>query len=245
MTRRLSVPPRLAVVAVLLLVAACKRSDERATPAPAATTASTNAAAVATAGGDVARVGGDTAIDRRADAGRILGAPGARVWMVMISDFQCPYCKQWHDSTYPAIEREYVRPGKIRLAYVNLPLSSHRHAWPAAETAMCASAQGKFWPVHDGLFATQPRWSRLSDATALFDSIAVAAGVDAAAFRACLRDHATKPLIQADADRAERTGIQSTPSFIIGNQLVEGAYPIDAFRPVLDSAIAAAGAGAR
>src|SRR5213079_1028197 len=84
-------------------------------------------------------------ISDRADQGRIAGSPNAGVWVIAASDFQCPFCKRWHDETYPLILRDYVQTGKIRLAYLNYPISSHTYAVPSAEAAMCASAQGKFW----------------------------------------------------------------------------------------------------
>lgn len=187
--------------------------------------------------------GRDTALLSRADDGRTAGSQNAKVWLIEISDFQCPYCRQWHDSTYPAIRREYVDAGKVRMAYVNLPLSMHRNAMPAAEAAMCAAAQDKFWPVHDGIFESQAQWHDQADAMPIFSAIAQRAGVDMTEWKACVDGHQVRPLIAADADRAQRSGIESTPSFIVGNQLVAGAYPLDVFRQVLDSALAAAARG--
>src|SRR5438270_1961275 len=77
----------------------------------------------------------------RADLARIQGSPNAPLWVIEVSDFQCPYCKQWHDQTYTAFVAQYVKTGKVRLAYVNFPLGIHVHAFPAAEAAMCAAAQ--------------------------------------------------------------------------------------------------------
>src|SRR5688572_22203201 len=108
----------------------------------------------------------------RADSGRIRGNPAAKVWMIIASDFQCPYCKMWHDQTDLAIRKEYVDNGKVRLAFVNFPLGNHPHAVPASEYAMCASAQGKFWEMHDQIFAAQERWAPMPDATAVFDELA-------------------------------------------------------------------------
>src|SRR5687767_5403414 len=79
-----------------------------------------------------------------ADRSRIQGSPTAPVWMIVVSDFQCPFCRTWHDSTYETLRREYVETGKIRMAYVHLPLSMHRHATITAEASMCAGVQGKF-----------------------------------------------------------------------------------------------------
>jgi protein-disulfide isomerase len=176
----------------------------------------------------------------RADAARIQGSTTAPIWVIEVSDFQCPFCKTWHDSTYRALQREFVTPGTIRLAYVNYPLPNHENAMPAAEAAMCAGAQGKFWEMHDGLFDTQDRWAHLPNAAALFDSVARSAGVDAAAMRRCIDQGAMRALIQADADRAQESGVQATPSFIIGGDvLLRGAQPIAAFRRAIAQKLAA------
>ena len=208
---------------------ACARSRD-GNAAPAADAAPSSAAAPAAHGGD--------SVSARADRARIQGEASARVWIVEVSDFQCPYCRMWHDSTYPALVREYVQTGKARLAYVNFPLPSHRNAWPAAEAAMCSGVQGKFWPMHDQLFSTQGAWAALADPSAFFDSLATAAGVDAPKMRACVTSHATRPLIQADLDRVMAAGINSTPNFIIGDQPIVGAQPIEVFRRAIDSALA-------
>ena len=96
-----------------------------------------------------------------ADSARIRGNPSSKVWMILSSDFQCPYCKMWHDSADMTIRREYIDNGKVRLAFVNFPINSHQNAIPAAEYAMCAAAQDKFWQAHDSLFAHQDTWAAL------------------------------------------------------------------------------------
>ena len=176
----------------------------------------------------------------RADAARIQGNANAPVWVVEVSDFQCPFCKTWHDSTYRVLQREFVNPGTIRLAYVNYPLPNHANALPAAEAAMCAGTQGKFWEMHDKLFDTQDRWAPLPNAAAVFDSVARAAGVDVAATRQCIDQGAMRALIQADAERARESGVEATPSFIIGGDvLIRGAQPIAAFRRTIAQKLAA------
>ena len=175
----------------------------------------------------------------RADLARIQGSASAPLWVIEVSDFQCPFCKQWHDNTYGALRDQYVKTGKVRLAYVNFPLSSHAHAWPAAESAMCAGAQGKFWPMHDGLFATQTRWQGLSSPMAMvvFDSLAQANGLDMQSWRNCVASGKMKPLIEADHDRASRAGASVTPSFMIGEKILPGAQPFPVLQRVIDSAL--------
>lgn len=176
----------------------------------------------------------------KADLSRIQGSTSAKVWFVIVSDFQCPYCKQWHDSAGEALRREYVKTGKIRVAYVNYPLGQHQQAVPTAEAAMCAGIEDKFWEYHDALFATQKTWQELRDATGLLDSIATAVGVNLPAHKECRKKHAMLPLIAADRDRAQTAGARSTPTFIVGGQTLSGVYPMSALRPILDAAVAQA-----
>lgn len=197
--------------------------------------ANTAVAAAAPAAADSLR----DALIARADLGRIAGRDSAAIWLVVVSDFQCPFCKRWHEETQPRIEANYVRPGKIRIAYINLPISTHRNAQPAHEAAMCAAEQGAFWPVADALFETQNDWKGKFDVVPYFDSLATRHTADDARFRRCIADGHTRALISTDVARVTRMGIGSTPSFIIGNRLLVGAQPYAAFAEVLDAALAA------
>jgi protein-disulfide isomerase len=227
---------RLAMIAVgaTLFGAACRPSDA-ARSSRASRSASPDQSAPAVR---------DTVLERKADHARIEGSDSARVWVVEISDFQCPFCKEWHDETYAAVKQDYVDSGKIRFAYINFPLPGHRNAWPAAEAAMCVAAQGKFWPMHDALFATQKSWETLSDPSSYLDSLAVSVGANSVAYHGCVSKHEMRALIQADIDRATSSGVNSTPSFNIGGEMIAGAQPTEVFRKAIDSALARHGAGA-
>lgn len=219
----------VAVLAAVSVLGACAKSDAK--PAPQQGSSS----------GDVAKppvpAGGlKDSTSTLADHNRTKGSDKAPIWLIEISDFQCPYCKQWHDESYEKINREFVQTGKVRLAYVNYPIPSlHPNARAASEAAMCASVQGKFWELHEALFINQARWAKLPDPKPVFDSMAVAAGVNAAAWRSCIESHATLPLIDADRDKSERAGVQSTPTFFVGSVKLEGAYPVDSFRTVINA----------
>ncbi len=201
------------------------------------------AATVATTGRDSAGTATyDTTLLRAADLGRIKGDSAAPLWIIEVSDFECPYCRRFHQETWAALEARYVRTGKVRVAFLNLPLPSHRNAWPAAEAAMCASVQGRFWPMHDSIFVAQERWATLARTDTLFRRLAVAVGVDTAAFRTCTESHATRPLIQGDLDRVTSAGVQSTPTFFVGDSVIAGAYPLAEFVRVIDAQLARAAA---
>ena len=174
-----------------------------------------------------------------ADRGRIEGDSAAPLWIIDASDFQCPYCAEWQRNTHEALRTEYVRTGKVKLAFVNFPLEQHEHAMPAARAAMCAGVQGRFWPVHDALFETQARWAAATDAAPLFESIARTAGVRVDEWKSCFASEVMDPLIIADRERAVNAGVGSTPTFIIGGQMIRGAAPIEEFRRVIDEVLAA------
>src|SRR5258705_1569440 len=108
----------------------------------------------------------------RADLARIQGSSTAPVWVIEVSDFQCPFCKQWHDETYSKLRDEFVKTGKIRLAYINFPLNPQANAWPAAETAVCAGGHGKFWEMHGALLVDQETCEQLASPALFFDSLA-------------------------------------------------------------------------
>jgi protein-disulfide isomerase len=220
-------------------LSACQSTDSaRASTSKSATSDTTTR--VATSAGTLGAATGDSVTDR-ADRGRILGDSTAPVWLVMASDFQCPWCKRWHDSTYAGIVQNYVRTGKVRMAYLNFPLSGHQNAPAAAEAAMCASIQGKFWQMHDALFNEQDKWSGLPRPDAVLDAIAARQGVAMPAWRECVSKHATMNLIAADRDRARAAGVKSTPTFFVGQWRLEGAEPYATFRSAIDSALALAG----
>jgi len=230
----------LRVLGVLSLAAAlaCRgaetaRRESNSSPAASPSTPATAAAATTPS----SRVPTDS-ISERADSGRIAGNPRAPLWIVEGSDFQCPYCKMWHDSTYGPLVRDYVASGKARLAYLNYPLSQHQNAMPAAEAAMCASVQGKFWAMHDSLFVSQQRWETLPNAMPSFDSLAARLGVNMSAWRDCVARHLTRPLIDADAERLRGSGVRSTPTFFVGDQRLEGFQPYSFFRQVVEAQLA-------
>jgi protein-disulfide isomerase len=227
----------LATSALALTVLGCSGKDGVAGSARAADAASLRPASAPAASDSTATV------LAKADAGRIIGSASATVWMIIISDFQCPFCKQWHDESWEAIRKEFVETGKIRVAYMNLPLGMHANATPAAHAAMCASVQGKFWPVQDAMFRTQKEWSNLADAHPFFESLARDAGADVDALRACVKSGVMGPLIQSDESRATSAGAQSTPTFFVGSQPLVGAQPLAAFRGAIHAALAAKPAG--
>jgi protein-disulfide isomerase len=239
--RRLSLLPAVVIAAAV----ACSNGNAADRPARATTPPTSSARAVSTPAANgttqTATTPASDSITEAADRGRILGAESAPVWFVMVSDFQCPFCKAWHDSTFRMIRKNYVDTGKLRMAFVNFPL--HANSLAAARTAMCAAAQGKFWDTHDRIFDSQNSWKNLKEPRRYLDSLAVASGANAAQLRSCEDGKHVEPLIQADQLRFQQAGVGGTPTFYVGRATMVGALPPMEFRHVIDSVLAATGKG--
>ncbi len=169
-------------------------------------------------------------------AQRTKGDDDAPITIFEASDFQCPYCRDFWEQTLPALEREYIRTGKARLVFLNLPLPQlHANAPAAHEFAMCGARQDRFWQVHDLLFQHQGQWARLDDPAPYFMVLADSAGLDADELTTCFTSGAVRGLVQQEAETNFRAGIQSTPSFIVEGLLLPGFAPPELWRPILDS----------
>ena len=226
---------RLLPILVATALAACSRSETPSAQASQVTTVSPGDVAPSMTGFS----GAEDSLAKMADRARIRGTETAQVWLVEVSDFQCPFCKQWHDETFAKLDQEYVKTGKIKIAYLNFPLTRiHKNAQIAAEAAMCAGVQGKFWELHSALFQTQSRWAEAKTPIVVFDSLAHAAGVNLKTWDGCMASHAMAKLIEADRDRSAKAGVESTPTFFVGDRALAGAYPVDTFRVAIDQALA-------
>ena len=170
-------------------------------------------------------------------AARTKGAANAPVTVYEMADFQCPACRVFAVTVLPTLEREYVETGKVRWVFINLPLTSiHPNAVAAAEVAMCAGRQGKFWPTHDLLYQSQDAWAKLAQPRDTLVALAQRAGADRAKLLACVNGGTARREIALDAERATRSGARATPSFYIEGGLLEGApYSPDPMRRLLDS----------
>lgn len=169
----------------------------------------------------------------------VQGDANAKLAILEFSDFQCPYCGKYAKETYQQLKGEFVAAGKVKYVFVNLPLSSHQYARGAAEAAECAHVQGRFWPMHDRLFAQQELL-----APANLEAHAQAVGLDAQSFATCLAGTAPS-LVDKDRELAKRLGVRSTPTFLIGTvnpdgtvrvtKQISGAHQATVFRQALQA----------
>jgi protein-disulfide isomerase len=169
-------------------------------------------------------------------AQRTMGSATAPVRVVEMSDFQCPWCRKFATETFSAIEREYIATGKVRWVFINFPISElHPNAVAAAELAMCAATQGKFWPMHDLLFKHQESWAPLREPGQYLLTLADSLHIPRDSVVPCVQTGAQRSLVERDANTASRIGARSTPTFLVDQILLSGAYPVEVFRKVLDS----------
>jgi protein-disulfide isomerase len=140
-----------------------------------------------------------------------LGAPTAPITIVEFSDYQCPFCGQFFAQSFPGIYEHYIETGKVRYVLRDFPLQSHPYAFKAAEAAHCAGDQGRYWRMHDRLFANQQALTP-ADLT----QHARAVGIKLGAFERCLRSGKHAGVVRTSLAGGERLGVTATPTFVIG-----------------------------
>jgi protein-disulfide isomerase len=160
-----------------------------------------------------------------------IGPPDAPITIIEFSDFQCPYCKRWHNEVYGRLMQEYQ--GKVRVVFRDFPLSSiHPDAESAAEAADCANEQGAFWEYHDKLF----NGDQLGQTVYL--QYAQELGLDMDKFKTCVDTGRYKSEVAADYDYASNLGVRSTPTFFLNGLPIVGAQPYDVFKQVIEQELA-------
>jgi len=159
----------------------------------------------------------------------VRGAADAPVTIVEFSDFQCPYCGR----VGPTLERlleEY--PGQVRVVYKHLPLSFHEHALPAAKAAVAAGRQGKFWEMHDALFASQRQLGEEK-----YRELAEELGLDVEQFERDYKSEEVAMEVAQDMNQARKLGVTGTPGFFVNGRFSSGAKPYQSFKTMVDAAL--------
>ncbi len=156
----------------------------------------------------------------------VRGNPKAPVTVVEFSDFQCPFCAR----ARPVVQQVRDTYGdKVRWVFRHFPLSFHASAEKAGEAAACAQEQGKFWQMHDRIWADHTKL-----AIADLKADAAALGLDVAAFDKCLDSGQTAARIERDQEEGAGYGVSGTPAFFVNGRLLSGAQPFEAFQQVID-----------
>jgi len=164
--------------------------------------------------------------------GHSAGSDAALVTIVVWSDFQCPFCGQ-NAPTLAKVRQEYG--DKVRIVYRHLPLPGHPDAELAAEATVAAAAQGKFWAMHDRLFADQRHLTRAD-----LDKVAQAIGLDMKAFRAALDERRYRDAVADDNAAGSALGIGGTPTLFVNGAPIEGAPRYDQLKMIVELRLAEA-----
>lgn len=170
------------------------------------------------------------------------GDLGAPVVLVEFTDFQCPFCRRHSSTVMSQIEQSYVATGKIRYVVREFPIGSlHPQAPKAAEAALCAGEQGRYWDMHALLFKN----AQLLDPASLVVH-AQSLGLDRSRFDECMIASRFAEQIRSDFEAGTKAGVRGTPSFFIGladpkdpnkvraTELISGAQPFEAFQRAID-----------
>ncbi len=174
-------------------------------------------------------------------SGKVLGPQNAAVVVQEFADFQCPYCRQFHDSILPQIISQYVATGKIRFEYHhfividnNVGGSESRHA---AEASECANEQGKFWDYFNMLFTNQQAEGSGAFSDSRLKAFAGAMGLDTAKFNACFDSHKYAQNVTADEALAASYRLDSTPSLLVNKTLVQNPLDFTSVKTAIDAAL--------
>ena len=185
------------------------------------------------------------------DAGKaqpyVYGKPDAPVTIWEFADFECPACAQFATLTEPDVRKRLADAGQVSFRFYDFPLDQHRNSVLASLSAACAADHNKFWEMHDRIFAGQDAWASRpgeSDAAAnrrasrLFAGYAKEIGLDESAWSKCVEEQRHLERIRANRQVGIQRQVRSTPTFIVGNQMVPGALSYDALKRLVDSAMA-------
>ncbi|MDH3298287.1 MAG: DsbA family protein [Gemmatimonadota bacterium] len=161
----------------------------------------------------------ETTAPASADAGVAIGPPDAPVTIAEFADFLCPYCRTFNSVVGKALRRDFAGPdGPVRWINYDFPL--HQTSWAPALAARCAEQQGRYWQMHDLLYAMSDDWNREANPNGKFVEIAETAGVDKDAFRTCLENRSGLQEIGAARRYGESLGVNSTPSLFINGRSI-------------------------
>ena len=171
------------------------------------------------------------------------GSVTAPVVVIEYSDYMCPACAKAESDALPQLNRRYVDSGRVQLAVRHFPLESiHHGATKAAVAAVCAANEGKFWEMHDALFADQKKLDQPS-LVARAESLSL----DVRTFGKCLSGQAADQVTR-DVQSATELNLRGTPAFLVGRRqagglikvvsVISGAVPFSTFEREIEAALA-------
>lgn len=164
------------------------------------------------------------------------GDDSAAVVMAEFTDYQCPYCARHYEQTEQQLIENYIDQGKVKHVMRDLPLPFHENSKKAAEAARCAGDQGKYWEMHDEIFANQEEWSA-GDSVEAFSQYATKIGLNVSSFDQCLSSGKFSQAVEDDLILAQKVGASGTPTFFVNGEILVGAQPYESFEAVIEAAL--------
>lgn len=170
-----------------------------------------------------------------------LGRADAPVTLVEFTDYECPFCRQFHMTTFEALKTRYIDTGKVRYVSRDFPLDIHPHALAAAKAARCAGDQGRYWEMRHALIANG---NALNEQT--MARLTRELGLDERRLLQCMLDSKTGKSLTADMEEAAELGVKGTPTFLLGRSngdsvqgsRIVGALPLAVFESRIDALLA-------
>ncbi len=184
-------------------------------------------------------------VNAEADSGAYAAAIGpedAPVTLMEFADYQCGHCARFAALPGPAIRRDFVQPGQVRMLLYDFPLSQQSNAIPAALAARCAGAQGQYWQMHELLFSNQQSWARDQSPEDRFADYADRIGLDGGEFDACYSERRFLDEIMASRAFGRELGVGGTPAIYV-NGRETGNYGYEAVAGMIEAALDSVSAG--
>lgn len=164
--------------------------------------------------------------------GEMKGPADAKVTIVAFSDYQCPFCSRGEESIAEVMK---AYPTQVKLYFRDYPLPMHTDAPKASEAAHCAKDQGKYWEMHDKLFANQ-KSLKVEDLKKYAKEVGVS---DTAKFAKCLDSGEKKHIVDESMEAGRKLNVNGTPAFFVNGILLSGAQPFEKFKQIIDEQLAA------
>ena len=191
-------------------------------------------------GGDPMRW--DKLLPKMAAQGHVLGGDSAKLEVIEFGDFECG-CGQFATVTEPDVREHFVKPGIVRMRFIDYPLPMHANTRHASHAAWCAGDQGKFWEMHDAIYQHQDLWNTevTDNPDKVLAGIAQNVGLNLEQYSSCMTSHKYLAQLQANFDEAVARKAPGTPTFVFGSKMIWAPLTYDQFRAYVDSALAAQG----
>ncbi len=178
-------------------------------------------------------------------SGKAMGPANAKVVVQEFADFQCPYCKQFHDNILPQVISQYIATGKIRFEYHHFIVIDQNvggtESRRAAQASECANDQGRFWDYFNMLFTNQGAEGSGAFSNSRLKAFAAALGLNTSQFNSCLDSGKDAQKVVADEAQASSHNLQGTPSILVNGTLVQNPLDASAVQAAINAALKQAG----